>query len=102
MANKKVYITITGLKYYLGSGVFKIGTKYRLIKDIDNDYDDEAIKVVLGNNLIIGYVANSSYTVIRGTLSAGRLYDKFDSQLDAKVMFVDNNSVIAKVRLPKK
>ncbi len=102
MANKKAYVTITGLRYYLGSSAFKIGAKCCLIKDVDNDYDDEAIKVVLGKSLIVGYVANSSYTVIRGTLSAGRLYDKFDSQLDAKVLFIDNNSVIAKVRLPKK
>ncbi len=102
MAKQKAYVTITGLKYYFGNSVFKIGAKCRLLKDTENDYDDEAIKVVLGANLLVGYIANSSYTVVRGTLSAGRLYDKFDDQLEATVMFIDDKSVIAKVKLPKK
>ena len=42
----------------------------------DNEYDKEAIKVTYEGLGKIGYVANSSYTVIGESMSAGRLYDK--------------------------
>ena len=45
-------------------------------KNRDNEYDKEAIKVTYEGLGKIGYVANSSYTVIGDSMSAGRLYDK--------------------------
>ncbi len=102
MANKKLYVTITGLNHYYGSGILEVGQKCKLVKEPENSYDREAIKVLVGNGLQVGYVANSSYTVIHGTRSAGRLYDKFDRQLTAKIMFIDRNQAIAKVRIRKK
>lgn len=50
--------------------------KIRLEKEPDNEYDKEAIKVTYEGLGKIGYVANSSYTVIGESMSAGRLYDK--------------------------
>ena len=48
----------------------------KLEKEPDNEYDKEAIKVTYEGLGKIGYVANSSYTVIGESMSAGRLYDK--------------------------
>ena len=45
------------------------------IKREDNEYDKEAIKVIYEGLGKIGYVANSSYTVIGDSMSAGRIYD---------------------------
>ncbi len=96
MASDKKYITITGLQYYCGSAVMEIGTKCKLEKDTKNRYDDEAIKVQIGK-ATVGYVANSARTVVRGTYSAGRLYDKFDAPLSAKIMFIADDFAIAKL-----
>lgn len=43
------------------------------------------------------YVANSVNTVVRGTRSAGRIYDKFDLVARAQVVFVTKRSAIARV-----
>ena len=84
----KVFITLTGTKHYFGNDFFEKGTKIRLEKEPDNEYDKEAIKVTYEGLGKIGYVANSSYTVIGESMSAGRLYDKIGDVAYAKVMLV--------------
>ena len=94
------YITITGVKHYYNMKPFKIGKLVKLIKDHDNSYDHEAIAVTLDHIDTIGYVANSTETVYKGTYSAGRIYDKIGETAYAEVMFITHTSVIAKVILP--
>lgn len=94
---KETFITITGLSHYLGTKPFRIGRVVKLIKEKDNDYDSEAIRVELPYIDTIGYVANNIHTVYEGTDSAGRLYDKVGGISFAKVMFITHSSVIAKV-----
>ena len=77
----KVFITLTGTKHYFGNDFLEKGTKIRLEKEPDNEYDKEAIKVTYEGLGKIGYVANSSYTVIGESMSAGRLYDKIGDAL---------------------
>ena len=84
----KVFITLTGTKHYFGNDFLEKGTKIRLEKEPDNEYDKEAIKVTYEGLGKIGYVANSSYTVIGESMSAGRLYDKIGDVAYAKVMLV--------------
>ena len=43
------------------------------------------------------YVANSISTVVRGTSSAGRIYDKFEKTARARVLFVFHKTAIARV-----
>ena len=45
----------------------------------------------------IGYVANSSYTVIGESMSAGRLYDKIGDTAYAKVVLVTPAGTICKI-----
>ena len=75
----------------------KIGSIVRLVKEPDNDYDLEAI--ACENKYVgkTGYIANSTQTVTKGTMSAGRIYDKIDDISFCKVKFISNDSVIAKV-----
>jgi len=42
-------------------------------------------------------VANSVNTVAKGTMSAGRIYDKTDNEFDIIVRFVTRASVICEV-----
>lgn len=43
------------------------------------------------------YVANSINTVVRGTSSAGRIYDKFEKAARARVLFIFHKTAIARV-----
>ena len=71
--------------------------KLRLEKEPDNEFDKEAIQISLEGLGKIGYVANSPYTVIGETISAGRLYDKMGDTAYAKVVLVTPNGTICKV-----
>lgn len=91
------FITITGLNHYYGKKPFEIGRVFKIIKEPDNDYDDEAICAFLPFIEKIGYVANSTNTVYQGTVSAGRLYDKIEDYAYARTMFITHSSAIALV-----
>jgi hypothetical protein len=93
----KVFITLTGTKHYFGNDFLEKGTKIRLEKEPDNEYDKEAIKVTYEGLGKIRYVANSSYTVIGESMSAGRLYDKIGDVAYAKVMLVTPAGTICKI-----
>ena len=93
----KIYFTLTGTNHYCGKEFLKKGTKIRLEKEPDNEYDKEAIKVTYEGLGKIGYVANSSYTVLGDSMSAGRIYDKIDDQANAKVVMVTPNGTLCKL-----
>lgn len=92
-----MYITIVGVNKYFGTEIFKVNQTLWIEKDIHNDYDDEAIKVVTESGATVGYVANSIYTVAKGTRSSGRIYDTFDNKQKITVRFIVKDSVIAEV-----
>lgn len=91
------FVTITGIDHYYGKKPFEIGRVVKLVKDSENAYDSEAIVALLPIIDTIGYVANSTNTVYKGTISAGRLYDKFEDYAYARIMFVTHTSAIALV-----
>ncbi len=49
----------------------------KLIKEPDNEEDKETIRVEMDGLGLVGYVANSPYTVQEESMSVGRLYDRF-------------------------
>lgn len=93
-----VYVTLVD-----ASGV-DVGDYVILKKDYGNKADDEAILAqkidVLSGEVIdekTMTVANSVETVVRGTRSAGRIYDKFETKALAQVMFKMGESVVVRV-----
>lgn len=84
----KIYFTITGTSYKFGQEFFKPNMKVKLIKEPDNEYDKEAIRVEMEGLGPVGYVANSSFTVLGESMSAGRLYDKIGDTAEGTVMYV--------------
>ena len=71
-----MYITILSFNKLHGSKPFKIDGLVKLIKEPDNKYDTEAIACEMRYFGKIGYVSNSVNTVVKGSMSAGRVYDK--------------------------
>lgn len=94
---KDVLITITGLNYRFGSDFLKKGMKVKLVKEPDNKHDREAIRADFKGLGTIGYVANSTKTVIGESLSAGRLYDKIGKKAKAKVVMKFEGCAICKI-----
>lgn len=82
------YITVTGMNHYFGNEFVERGMKVNLIKDVDNEYDKEAIKVEMEGLGKVGYIANSPHTVIGESMSAGRIYDKIEEVTTATVVYV--------------
>lgn len=94
---KDMHITILGFSKFHGLKPFKIDSLIKLAKEPDNKYDGEAIACEMRYFGRVGYVANSTQTVAKGTMSSGRLYDKIEDEYFAKVKFITHETVIAKV-----
>ena len=97
---RTMFITVTGLKHYLGTRPFRVGRIVRLCKEPRNEYDEEAIRVELPYIDTIGYVANSASTVYEGTFSAGFIGDEIEDVAYAEVEFITHSAVIAAVIPP--
>ena len=95
----KIWFTLTGTNHYLGSDFLKKGTKIRLEKEPDNRHDHEAIKVLMDGVGHIGYVANSTWTVIGESYSAGRLYDKIGDTAKGKVKVITDKGILCTLKL---
>ena len=87
-----MYITLVSMNHFFGIKPFKKDGILKLIKEKDNNYDDEAIKVEMRHAGQVAYVSNSTNTVIRGTMSAGRIYDKI---LDEEISIIIITQVLA-------
>lgn len=90
----KIFFTLTGTNHYYGQEFLEREMKVRLVKEPDNEYDKEAIKVELEGLGHIGYVANSPYTVLGESYSAGRLYDKIGDTAEGTILYVLPNGVL--------
>ena len=70
----------------------KPGMSVRLIKEPDNQFDKEAIRIEMKGLGKVGYVANSPHTVRGESMSAGRLYDRIGNKAKAKILYVLSDS----------
>lgn len=93
----RIYFTITGTRYYFGQEFLEPNMHVRLVKEPDNDFDREAIRVELEGLGKIGYVANSPRTVAGESFSAGRLYDRIGDTAIGSVLYVLPSSVLCSV-----
>lgn len=93
-----VLINITGVNFYRGLVPFKHGETFNLIRDADNEHDPDAIAVVKDDE-IVGYVANSEYTLINDVRSASQIKADLKDGSTAEVLFIfQNEFVISRVR----
>lgn len=90
----KTYFTIAGTKHHYGQDFMEKDMKVRLEKEPDNEYDSEAIKVMMDGLGLVGYVANSPYTVLGESYSAGRLYDKIGDIAEGTILYVLDKGVL--------
>ncbi|WP_082706362.1 hypothetical protein [Methanobrevibacter sp. YE315] len=92
-----MYITIQAFDNMHGPKPLVLNGLVKLVKEPTNKYDSEAIACEMRHYGKIGYVSNSTRTVIIGTMSAGRLYDKITDEYVAKIRFIHKGEAIAKV-----
>ena len=94
----KIWFTLTGTNHYLGQDFLEKGMKIRLEKEPDNDHDREAIKVTMEGLGLVGYVANSTFTVLGESYSAGRLYDKIGDTASGTIRYVLDKGVLCELQ----
>ena len=92
------FITITNIKEYIEIGMIKIGEVLHLKKEPDNAYDMESIMVENKNEIPIGHVANSVSSVVKGTHSAGYIYQSFKDSILCTVKFIYRDMIIAQLQ----
>lgn len=96
----EIFVTVVGFHNYYGLETFKVGNYLYCKKEPENEFDDEAVAVyACGVKAKLGYIANSYASKAKGTVSAGRLYDKFTDGLIIKVCFITKTKVICCVCL---
>ena len=95
---KDMMFTLTGTRYYYGKDFLKEGMKVKLVKEPENEYDKEAIRIEYKGLGRIGYVANSTYTVIGESMSAGRIYDHFKKKAKAKIVLITDKGILCKLK----
>ncbi len=93
----RIYFTIAGTKHHYGQEYFEPKMEVKLIKEPDNEHDKEAIKVELEGLGLVGYVANSPYTVLGESMSAGRLYDRIGNEAKGSVKYVLPQGVLCEL-----
>ena len=84
----KIYFTIAGTRHHYGQEYFETNMEVKLVKELDNEYDKEAIRVEMDGLGLVGYVANSPHTVMGENMSAGRLYDRIGDTAKGIVKYV--------------
>lgn len=92
-----MYFTLAAVNMFNGSKPFHVGSIIKLIKDFENQYDSEAILVELRYAGESAYVANSVRSVVKGTMSSGRLYDKISDEDYGIVEFIFDDIIICRV-----
>ncbi len=96
---EKIYFTIAGTKHHYGQEYFEPKMEVKLVKEPDNEYDKEAIKVEMDGLGLVGYVANSPYTVQGESMSAGRLYDRIGDTARGIVKYVLPQGVLCELAI---
>jgi hypothetical protein len=87
----KMRVTIT-----TRPGNMSVGDKVRLVKQPDNQFDNEAIQIEI-NGGVDGYVSAHYRSRKPGTVSAGRLYDRMAESIEGTVV----DECIVEVELPE-
>ena len=98
----EIYFTIAGSYHHHGQDFIEPKMEVKLVKEPDNEYDTEAIKVEMHGIGHIGYVANSTYTVVGESYSAGRLYDKIGDTAKGTVLYVLPKGVLCVLKVEEK
>lgn len=91
------FITITGAHHYFGSNVFRVGSYVKLVKEAENHFDKDAVRVevpILGK---IGYVANTMATKFSGTHSASIISKRIGDESTAKIRLIADDGIIAEI-----
>ena len=95
---ENIYFTIAGTNHHYGQEFFESKMEVKLVKEPENEYDKEAIRVELAGLGLVGYVANSPHTVLGESMSAGRLYDRIGDTGIGVVKYVLPRGILCELK----
>ncbi len=97
----KTYLTVAGFSAAFQFIPFEPGQALCLKKVSSPIGYQDAILAHLPYLGAVGYVADEADMVIRGTHSAGRIYDQLNSAIMVTVEFILDNRIICRIASPK-
>lgn len=80
------FICIAGTRFYDRERLLTAGTRVELVREPDNVYDPDAIRIEIRGETV-GYVANSNSTLISEVKSASEIKDIIKDDQKATIMF---------------
>ncbi|PWB88237.1 HIRAN domain-containing protein [Methanobrevibacter thaueri] len=83
--DKGELFTITGMNFYKNDVMLTPGKPLELVKEHDNEFDEDAI-AVYAEGKKIGFVANKDYTKFDSTSSASQLQDEIENVAQAEYL----------------
>ena len=90
----QIMVTMTGISHFIDCKELEANQDVILKKEPTNKYDKEAIAVYVNDSMQVGYIANSTFTVAKGTSSAGRLYDKIGNEAKARILVIFKDAAV--------
>lgn len=93
--SKDTLINITGTRFYHGMEPFTKGLVVDLVREDENEHDEDAIRVELEGETL-GYVANNEYTLIENVKSATEIRKLNYNKAEVMMIYLDEY-VIAKL-----
>jgi len=88
-------VSVVGVNHLINPCILDVGDKVTLVKEPENAYDLEAVKVLFYDKHV-GYVANSIKTVMRGCCSAGNILPAISvSGASAEIILKHEHGLIA-------
>ena len=89
---KNIFITITGHKQYLGLKPYRVGRIVKIVKDVDNPYDEDAIRVELPFIDTIGVFNSCEKLFIKSPLNISVFSSSVASELNlSERSFIPSN-----------
>jgi len=88
-------VSIVGTSHYIQPNILDVGDKVKLVKEPENEFDKEAVKVLFHDKKV-GHVGNSVKTVMRGCHSAGYILESVGVHgLNAEIILKHEHGLIA-------
>lgn len=86
--SKDTLINITGTRFYFGLEPFRKGLVVSLVREPDNEHDEDAIRVEVDGETV-GYVANNDYTLVENVKSASEIKGLKADRAEVVLIYMD-------------
>ena len=91
------FVTVVGFKHFFEHKPFALGTILCCVKDPNNEYDKDCIRVMLPVLGTVGFLGNRFDSIAGGTVTASRIYEQMPDKFYIRVCFTTRSKIICRI-----